>query len=234
MAGINWMMSGRRRPPGGGGGTPQQFGSTMNRGASPAAPPSMPGMAPTPTPGAPPPPQMPYNPGGGAAAGSAGTLADAGAGLLDPSSAYSRRMRSEISEGIGQQTAAQQRSAALRAAQSGLGAGASPELMEMQGEIGREGLRAQGDADAQAVLGGMQLGGNMLGAALGPQTTLQGHNLSGFLTQQQLGANQSLQNQALQHQSAMQQQQLQVQAQLQQQALEQEAMLRELALMGYA
>ena len=149
------------------------------------------------------------------------SLSGAGQGLLDPTSAYSRRMRHDLSEGICQQGAAQERGAALRAAQSGLGAGASPELLEMQGQIGRDTQMAQGQADASAVLGSMGLGGQLLSPALSGEIGLQGQQLSGFMGQQQLGQNQEMQNQQLQHQSAMQQQ-----------ALAQEAMMRELMLLG--
>ena len=176
--------------------------------------------------------QMPYKPSAPAATGFMNQLGNAGAGLLDPSSAYSQRMRSEISEGIGQNTAAQQRGSALRAAGSGMGYGGSPELLEVQGQIGQEGMRAQGQADASAILGGQQLGGQMLGSAMGGAIGLQGQALQGFMGQQQMGQNQAMQDQQLQHSSAMQKQQLDAQSKLQQQALQQENYWRELMSMG--
>ena len=173
--------------------------------------------------------------GGGGGLGASGmidSLSGAGAGLLDPTSAYAKRMRNEISEGIGQRTQAQQRGAGLRSAQAGMGYGASPELLETHGEIGREGLRAQGQADAGAVLGGMQLGGSLLSPALSGEIGLQGQALSGFMGGQQLEQNQRLQDQSLDAQAKMRGRDLDVQSQLQQQALEQERYLREMAMMG--
>lgn len=141
-------------------------------------------------------------------------------------------MREEIREGIGKSTAAQQRGAGLRAARSGLGAGASPELLETQGEIGREGLRAAGQADAGAVLGSMSLGGQMAGAGIGGLNTIRGQDLSTWLGSEQLALTQWLQDQSLQHGSDMDERRLQQEADLQQQALDWEAWWRELSMMG--
>jgi hypothetical protein len=162
-------------------------------------------------------PQMPYKPEGQQVQDLIDPLAKAGAGLLDPSSAYHQRMRSELTEGIGRTSEAQQRAAALRAAQSGLGAGASPELLETQADIGRSGLESMGDASAQAMLGGIGLGGQLLSPALSGQLGLQGQQLQAYLAQQA----------ALQDQEAMKFQQAMAQQQLQQQML-----LQQMALMG--
>lgn len=169
---------------------------------------------------------MPYQPGAPKVQNLIDPLAQAGKGLLDPNSAYSQRMRTELSEDIGGQAEAQQRAAALRAARSGLGAGASPELLETQGQIGQQGLEAYGDASARALLGGMQLGGQLLNPALQGQLGLQGQQLQGFLSQQESNAQKDLAQQQL----AQQQAQMQFQAQMAQQQMANDMMLRQLSV----
>jgi hypothetical protein len=155
---------------------------------------------------------MPYQPQGPKAQSLIDPLASTGQGLLDPSSAYHQRMQSQLSEGIGKTSAAQQRAAALRAAQAGMGGGASPELLETQADIGRSGLEATGDAYGRAMLGGMELGGQQLGTALSGQLGQQGQQLQGYLAQQQGAANQEAQR----FQAALEQQRMQQQMLLQQ------------------
>jgi hypothetical protein len=171
---------------------------------------------------------MPYQPKGPQVQSLVDPLAKAGRGLLDPSSAYHQRMQGQLSEGIGKTSAAQQRAAALRAAQSGMGGGASPELLETQADIGRSGIEATGDAYAQAMLGGMQAGGQMLSSGLSGQLGLSGQQLQGYLGQQQ-GAQRQ---QEMQYQAAQDRQAMQFQQQLQQQRQQQEMMLAQMQMMG--
>ncbi len=96
------------------------------------------------------------------------TLAQAGTGLLDPSSDYYQRLNEGMRAQIGQESGAAQRAAALRAAQSGMGVGASPELLETQGLIGRGGLQAMGAASADLRLRAPELGGQLTAATFGP------------------------------------------------------------------
>lgn len=218
-------------------------GGTGRGGSDPSF--DMPGIPPIPQPAAQPNvinyqgggggAQMPYQPGAPGARDIIGSLQEAGTGLLDPSSAYSKRMRNEISEDIGARSAAQERGAALRAARGGMGVGASPELLETQGDIGRAGMSAVGDATADAMLGGMSLGGQLLNPALGAEVGLQGQGLSAYMGQQQLGAQQQRDQMSAnmqQQQLQAQQQRDQLQANMEAMRMRNEAMLREMSMGG--
>lgn len=97
----------------------------------------------------------------GASQQTAGAVAQAGTGLLDPQSDYFQRLMDGMKSRLGKESAAKQRSAALRAAQSGFGGGASPELMAAQRDIGVGGLEAMGEAGANLRLAAPQLGGQL-------------------------------------------------------------------------
>ena len=169
-------------------------------------------------------PQMPYQPNNEQARDYINSLAQAGQGLLDPNSQYSQRMRGEMVQGIGQQTEAMQRAAQLNAARAGFGTGAGAELLETQGDIGRAGLEAQGQASADMTLAAPELGIRAMTPALSGQLGLSGQQLQGWMGQQDLQA----QQQAQAFQAQLQQQQFEQQ----QRMMEQEQMLRELSLMG--
>jgi hypothetical protein len=171
---------------------------------------------------------MPYQPKGPQVQGLVDPLAQAGKGLLDPSSAYHQRMQSQLSEGIGKTSAAQQRAAALRAAQAGMGGGASPELLETQADIGRSGLEATGDAYAQAMLGGMTAGGQMLSSGMQGQLGLSGQQQQGYIAQQQAKQRQ----QEMQQQAAQRQQEMQFQQQLEQQRMQQQIFMQQMQMYG--
>ena len=79
-------------------------------------------------------------------------------GLMDPGSDYYQAMLQQMRGDLGAQTAAQQRGAALAGAESGFGAGASPEMMQMQSQLGEAGLEAQGRAATDLNLAAPQLG----------------------------------------------------------------------------
>ena len=116
---------------------------------------------------------------GGSASGDlASAVGEAGTGLLDPNSDYYQRLMDGMKTRLGKESEAAQRAAALRASRSGMGAGASPELLETQGEIGIGGLNAQGEAGANLRLEAPKLGAGMaLGAgnlALGGEQLTEG------------------------------------------------------------
>jgi len=179
-------------------------------------------------------PQMPYQPGAPKTQGLIDPLAEAGQGLLDPDSAYSQRMREQMVGGIGQQTEAMQRGAVLNASRAGFGTGAGAELLETQGDIGRSGLEAQGQASADMALKAPALGGQMMQAPINAQLALQGQGLQGFMGQQQLGAQQQaqiFQAQLAQQQQEQERQMEEARMQMQAQQLEQEMYLREMGMM---
>lgn len=153
----------------------------------------------------------------------------AGAGLLDPNSDYYKRLMEAMRAQIGGQSAAAQRSAGLRAAQSGFGGGASPELMEMQQGIAQAGLGAAGEAGANLALQAPQLGGQLMGSTFGPALGLQ--QLSE--NQTQFGLGQAMQQQGMAQQGAQFQAQLsQQQALANQQAQMQQYLAQLNAAMG--
>ena len=119
---------------------------------------------------------------------------------------------------IGGQSEAAQRAAALRAAQGGMGTGASPELMSMQQGIGQAGLESMGQAGANLALQGPMAGANIAQGTFGPALGLQGQAQQGYqfgqgmaFNQQQDAAQQAQFQAQMQQQSQMQQQQLQMQ-----------------------
>ena len=79
-------------------------------------------------------------------------------GLMDPGSDYYKSMLQRMRQDIGADTAAKERSAALASAESGFGAGANPQLMQMQSQLGEAGLEAQGRAATDLNLAAPQLG----------------------------------------------------------------------------
>lgn len=159
-------------------------------GGAPAPPPAAAPAprAPTPAPQAPSPTSggqssttsgTPY----GAAGESAETLQDYGTGLLDPNSPESKRWMEELRENIGRSTEASQRAAGYMAAQGGVGAGASPETLEMETLLGVAGSEAEGQAASDFMLRAPTLGVDALGRALGGQTTMRGQDLSAQLAE---------------------------------------------------
>jgi len=148
--------------------------------------------APPPMRGATPPPQAsrpqtssptsgstPY----GAAGESADTLQDYGTGLLDPESEESKRWMEELREYIGRSTDASQRASGYMAAQSGFGGGTSPEVLEMQQNLGVAGREAEGQAASDFMLKAPTLGVNALGTAGGFQTQMRGQDLNARLAE---------------------------------------------------
>lgn len=99
--------------------------------------------------------------------GVAGQLSDVMKGFLDPNSAYFQRLMERMRGEIGEQTETSQRAAALRAAQGGLGGGASTELLATQGELGTAGLEAAGQAAGDLALRAPAMGLQFGGAAGG-------------------------------------------------------------------
>lgn len=128
--------------------------------------------------------------GGGAAQGSgtpeanAQTMADFGAGLLDPNSDMSKRWMERMRNEIGSQTDAAERAAGYRAAQSGFGVGASPELLAMQNDIGVSGLEAAGRAGQDFLMRAPQMGLGALGTATGQQVGMRGQDLQSKIESQ--------------------------------------------------
>lgn len=133
-------------------------------------------------------PQIPYSPTNNPAAKTAAAMQKTGQDFLDPGSDYTKRLNEQMARRIGDQTEAKKRSAALTASRSGLGSGAGAELMNLIGEIDREGLEATGEAAADLTLAAPQIGRSFLTPALSAQTGLQGQALEGYLTQQRLDA----------------------------------------------
>lgn len=160
-------------------------------------------------------PQLPYQPSAPDVQRISGLMEQYGKGLMDPGSDYSRRLAEEMRREIGEQSAAGGRSAALRAAWSGFGGGASPELLSTQGDIATAGLEATGRGAAGLALAGPQLGLQALGAPLQAQMGLQSQALQGYLSQQQLQA---------------EQQWREIQAQLDRERQAQELMMRQFAM----
>jgi hypothetical protein len=105
-------------------------------------------------------------------------LAKFGSGLLDPGSDLSQRYMEQLGEDIGGQTDAAERAAAYRAAQGGFGAGASPELLSMQQDIGVAGQEAYGDAASNFLMQAPGMGMEALGAGMSGQIGLAGQDVS--------------------------------------------------------
>lgn len=115
--------------------------------------------------------------GGGSPEGTAGYLADYGKGLMEPGSDLSKRWMEQMREDVGKGTDAAQRAAGYQAAQSGFGSGASPELLQMQGDIGIAGREAAGDAASDYLLRAPELGIGAMGGALGSMVGMRGQDL---------------------------------------------------------
>ncbi len=158
----------------------------------------------------------------GAAGESAGTLQDFGTGLLDPESDLSKRWMEQLRENIGGATDAAQRAAGYQAAQSGFGGGASPEVLEMQNELGVAGREAEGTAASDYLLRAPSMGIGALGTALGGQTQMRGQDLSARLAEMGLTQSGEQSNAQLE----MQQRNLD----LERERMEQDRYLRELML----
>jgi hypothetical protein len=145
-------------------------------------------------------------------------MAEQARGLMDPNSDYYKRLSAGMQRQIGQQSAAQERGAALRGAWGGLGAGASPELLATQADISQAGLEAQGQAEAGLRLQAPQLGMQGLQSTFQPQL---GYHQLGEGSRQfgagmgeqarQFGAGLGLQQQQMAAQAAQQQAQMQQQ-----------------------
>lgn len=199
-------------------------------GGSTAAPPPATApapRAPTPAPQAPSPSRGQSASSGGAtpyggAGESAETLQDFGTGLLDPESELGKRWMEQLRENIGGATDAAQRAAGYQAAQSGFGGGSSPEVLEMQNELGVAGREAEGTAASDFLLKAPTLGVGALGTALGGQTQMRGQDLNARL--QEMGLTQS--GEQSNAQLEMQQRNLD----LERDRMEQDRYLRELML----
>lgn len=129
---------------------------------------------------------MPYKPGAPKASAITGTMAGYGTEMLDPNSELSRRMQEILTGRIGEGTEAAKRMAAFQAAQAGMGAGGSPELMAMLGDIDIEGMETGGRASAGLMgqMPGMGLG--FLQGALGGELGISSQDLQAWMQQQQL------------------------------------------------
>jgi len=158
-----------------------------------------------------------------------------GQGLMDPNSEMGQRWMEQMREGIGDQTDAAQRAAGYQAAQQGFGSGASPELLQMQGDLGVAGQEAAGDAASNFALQAPQLGVQAAGQALGAGVGMRGQDLqskmseeSNRLSRESLNSQSAMQQRTLDQQRDMQQRQLNANSE---QAYNQQAMQRELALL---
>lgn len=145
--------------------------------AAPGAPPSpattqmnMPEYSP------PPPVQnyQQYQPQASPVAGNLETLSGYGEGLMDPNSDYYKELVSQMRGDIGKSTAAAKRGAALTGAEQGFGAGASPEMMSVMGDIGEAGRIAEGEAMGDITLAAPQIGAGMMASTFGPGVSLEG------------------------------------------------------------
>lgn len=161
-------------------------------------------------------PQLPYQPEAPRASGMVNTLSGAGSDLLDPYSDYTKRLKDELTKGIGQAGEAQERGAMLRAVRGDMGSGASPELLEAQKSISDSTMGAIGEGGAGVTMAAPQMGIDALSRAMSGEIGLQGQRLSGYMNQQQL-------------QQAAEQDR--VRNEMEQQRLNQEALMRELALL---
>jgi len=116
---------------------------------------------------------------------------------------------------IGAQSAAQERSAALRGAWSGLGGGQGGEAMMNMADIGQAGREAQGQAEANLRLQAPQLGMQGLQSTFQPQLGYNqlnegGRQFGAGLTEQarQFGGNLALQQQQMAQNAALAQAQM--------------------------
>ncbi len=128
----------------------------------------------------------------------------------------------ELREQIGRSTEAGQRASGYMAAQAGMGAGESPEMLSMQRDLGVAGREAEGQAASDFILRAPTLGVDALGRALGGQTQMRGQDLNARL--QEMGLTQS--GEQSNAQLEMQQRNLD----LERERMEQDRYLRELML----
>lgn len=112
-------------------------------------------------------------------------LGEYGEGLMNPNSEYAKMMQAKLTGGIGADTEAQRRLASFDAAQSGMGAGGSPELSAMLGDIGIAGSERTGEGMVDLMTRGTEMG---LGALEGAQQGELGY--AGQNLQKELAANQ--------------------------------------------
>jgi hypothetical protein len=87
--------------------------------------------------------------------------------MMEPGSALYQDMLSRFKQDIGGQAAAQQRSAALMGAESGMGAGANPEAMQLSAAAGEAGTEAVGRATTDFGIAAPQAGANIAAAGAG-------------------------------------------------------------------
>lgn len=144
--------------------------------------------------------------------GAANTLTQTGQGFLDPNSDFYTQMMERLQKTMGAQTGAAKRSAALDAAESGFGAGASPALAEMQSTIGAAGQEALGGAMGDVALQAPQMGLNFLQS--GGNLGLGVSGLQESARMGNIGAGLQQQGMALQQQEAQAAQQRQIQDQV--------------------
>ncbi len=125
---------------------------------------------------APPPPQSyaAYDPQSAPVAGDLRELSGYGSDLLDPNSDYYKELVAQMRGDIGKSTAASKRAAALMGAEQGFGAGASPEMMSVMGDIGEAGRIAEGEAMGDISLAAPKLGAGMMASTFGPGVSLEG------------------------------------------------------------
>jgi hypothetical protein len=117
---------------------------------------------------------QPYQPQSSPVAGDLEALSGYGEDLMDPNSDYYKELVSQMKGDIGKSTAASKRSAALTGAEQGFGAGASPEMMSMMGDIGEAGRIAEGEAMGDLTLAAPQIGAGMMASTFGPGVGLEG------------------------------------------------------------
>lgn len=120
---------------------------------------------------------------GGVPEETASKLAGYGEGFLEPGSDQSKRWMENMRGEIGRGTDAAQRAAGYQAAQSGFGSGASPELLQMQGDIGVAGQEAAGQAASDFMLRAPELGVGAMSGALGSQVGMRGQDLTSSIAQ---------------------------------------------------
>lgn len=125
---------------------------------------------------APPPVQRPptYQPQASPVSQDLRELSGRGGELMDPNSDYYKELVSQMRGDIGKSTAASKRGAALMGAEQGFGAGASPEMMSVMGDIGEAGRIAEGEAMGDLSLAAPQLGASMMSSTFGPGVSLEG------------------------------------------------------------
>lgn len=163
-------------------------------------------------------------------------MSDQAKGLMDPNSDYYKRLSAGMQGQIGNQAAAQERSAALRGAWSGLGGGQGAEVMQTAADIGQAGLEAQGSAEADLRLAAPQLGMQGLQSTFQPQLGYnqlnEGSSQFGASlgeNQRQFGVNAAIQQQGMANQAGQFNASQQQQWAMQQQQNEWNQMMQEMA-----